>query len=271
MAPRSMAPRPIAARRHDEILRRLSADGHVSVEEMALRFAVSRETVRRDLKALAGRGHLAIVHGGATRRADEPALADRQGDNPEGKAAIGRAGARLVEDGMVVLLDSGATTLALAHALAGLAPVGPRDKPAWTGLTICTNSLPVGLCLCRVPGIRVHILGGEVSVGDEAAFGTEALAALSRFRADIAFVGAGGISAAGEVTDFALIPSDLRARMLASAERAYIVADRTKFDRLTPIRLQPIPRGTGLIVDAAPPPPMAAALAERGIEVLIAR
>ncbi|GJE40998.1 DeoR/GlpR family DNA-binding transcription regulator [Methylobacterium soli] len=267
----SQPPRPIAARRHDEILRRLSADGNVSVEEMALVFDVSRETIRRDLKALAGRGHLAIVHGGATRRADEPALADRQSDNPEGKAAIGRAGARLVEDGMVVLLDSGATTLALAHALAGLDPSASRERPAWTGLTICTNSLPIGLCLCRIPGIRVHMLGGEVSVGDEAAFGTEAIAALARFRADLAFVGAGGISSAGEITDFALLPTDLRARMLASAERAYIVADRTKFGRLTPIRLQPIPRGTGLIVDAAPPPAMAGALAERGLDLVLAR
>lgn len=262
-------PRPIAARRHDEILRRLAVDGNVSVEEMAARFDVSRETIRRDLKALAGRGRLAIVHGGATRRADEPALADRRSDNPEGKAAIGRRGAALVEDGMVVLLDSGTTTLALAHALAGLDPAG-EARPAWTGLTVCTNSLPIGLCLCRVPGIRVHLLGGEIAGRDEATSGQEAIEALGRFRADLAFVGAGGISPAGAVTDFALGPMALRARMLAGAERGYIVADWAKFGRLTPIRLQPIPKGTGLIVDAAPPDSMARALAKRGLAVEIA-
>ncbi|MFE1599636.1 DeoR/GlpR family DNA-binding transcription regulator [Methylobacterium sp. ID0610] len=262
-------PRALAARRHDEILRQLAADGTVSVEAMARHFAVSRETIRRDLKLLAERGHLAIVHGGATRRADEPALAVRRGDNPRGKAAIGRAAARLVEDGMVVLLDSGATTLAIATALAGADPLAP-ERRAFTGLTVCTNSLPVAVALCRVPGIRLHLLGGEVNAADEAAFGTEAVEALARFRADLAFVGAGGLSPTGDVTDFALLPTALRVRMLALASRAYIVADRSKFGRLTPIRLQPIPPGTGLIVDAAPPAPMAEALARRGLEVIVA-
>jgi DeoR/GlpR family transcriptional regulator of sugar metabolism len=261
-------PRTLAARRQDEILARLGTEGSVSVEAMAARFSVSRETIRRDLKHLAERGRLAIVHGGATRRADEPALAVRARDNPEGKAAIGRAAARLVEDGMVVVLDSGATTLAVAHALAGLDPV--LDAVPRTGVTVCTNSLPVGLVLCRVPGLRVHILGGAVEASDEAAFGSEAVAALARFRVDLAFVGAGGIAPDGEITDFAPLPTELRIAMLASAARGYVVADRTKFGRLTPIRLAPIPAGSGLIVDAAPPAAMAAALTARGLEVIVA-
>ncbi|GJE18275.1 DeoR/GlpR family DNA-binding transcription regulator [Methylobacterium marchantiae] len=261
-------PRSLAAGRHEEILARLGRDGSVSVEAMAVRFGVSRETIRRDLKALAERGRLAIVHGGATRRADEPALALRERDNPEGKAAIGRAAARLVEDGMVVVLDSGATTLAVATALAGLDPL--LQRPAVKGLTICTNSLPVGLLLCRIPGLRIHFLGGEIEGSDEAAFGTEAIAALARFRADLAFVGAGGLSMAGDITDFAPIPTETRIRMLASAERGFVVADRTKFGRLTPIRLAPIPPGTGLIVDAEPPEQMRNALIGRGLELTVA-
>ena len=233
--------RALAASRHDAILARLGQDGSVSVEAMADRFGVSRETIRRDLKALAEQGRLAIVHGGATRRADEPVLAIRERDNPAGKAAIGRVAAGLVEDGMVVVLDSGATTLAVANALAGRDPLFSRPMPK--GLTICTNSLQVGLLLCRVAGVRVHFLGGEIEGADEAAFGTEALTALARFRADLAFVGAGGISPSGEITDFAPLPTELRTHMLAAAEQGYVVADSTKFGRLTPIRLAPIPAG----------------------------
>lgn len=260
--------RALAAARHDAILARLGQDGSVSVEAMADRFGVSRETIRRDLKALAERGRLAIVHGGATRCADEPVLAIRERDNPAGKAAIGRVAAGLVEDGMVVLLDSGATTLAVANALAGHDPLFTRPVPK--GLTICTNSLPVGLVLCRLAGVRVHVLGGEVEGADEAAFGIEALAALARFRADLAFVGAGGIAPSGEITDFAPFPTELRIRMLAAAERGYVVADRTKFGRMTPIRLAPIPAGTGLIVDAEPRAPMREALTARGLTVIVA-
>ena len=57
--------RPLAARRHSEILRRLKVVGAVSVGELAENFGVSHETVRRDLKSLADLGHLDIVHGGA--------------------------------------------------------------------------------------------------------------------------------------------------------------------------------------------------------------
>ncbi len=122
----------------------------------------------------------------------------------------------------------------------------------------------------RVPGIRLHMLGGEVNGSDEAAFGTEAFAALARFRADLAFIGVGGVSPSGDLTDFAVLPTELRAAMLGAAERGYVVVDRTKFGRLTPIRLQPIPAGTRLIVDASPIPPMAKALEERGIAIDVA-
>src|SRR5215213_5224553 len=128
--------RPIAARRHDDILKRIEATGTVSVEELSRKFGVSRETIRRDLKALAERGRVEVVHGGAARReVVEPALGQRSRENVEGKAAIGRAAAELVGDGMVVLLDSGTTTLAVARAL--------RAKQ---NLAICTNSLPLHNC-----------------------------------------------------------------------------------------------------------------------------
>ncbi len=252
-------PRPIAARRQDDILGRLRIAGTVSVEELADSFSVSRETIRRDLKSLAKRGSLEVVHGGAQRRTSEAALLDRLGENPEGKAAIGKAAAGLVENGMVVLLDSGATTLKVAEAL-----TTRRD------LTIATNSLPIALLMCRVPGARVHMLGGEVDNADEAAFGIEVLEALDRFRFDLAFVAAPGISEEGEVTDFTRVAAQQRGRMLKTAKRAYLVADKSKFGRLTPIRIPDTELAAGLIVDANPPPPIAEAFRARGTEIIIA-
>ena len=251
-------PRPIAARRQDEILGRLKIAGTVSVEELADTFSVSRETIRRDLKSLAGLGRLEVVHGGAQRRTSEAALVERLGENPEGKALIGRAAAALVEDGMVVLLDSGATTLKVAEAL-----TSKRD------LTIATNSLPIALVMCRVPGTRVHMLGGEIDGTDEAAFGLEVIEALNRFRFDLAFVGAAGISEGGEVTDFSRVAAQQRGRMLKAARRAYLVADKSKFGRLTPIRIPDTGSAAGLIVDANPPAAIAEAFQARGTEIIV--
>jgi DeoR family glycerol-3-phosphate regulon repressor len=252
--------RPIAARRHDEILKRIGATGTVSVEELATFFEVSRETIRRDLRALAGRGRLDVVHGGASRReVHEPALAQRFSENTEGKAAIGRLAASLVEDGMVVLLDSGTTTLAVARALA------PKR-----GLTICTNSLAVAQLLCRSPDARVHILGGEVDPVDEGSVGLDVIESLARFRVDIGFIGAGGLSPEGEVTDYTRIWAEQRSRMLHVADKAYFVLDRTKFERLTPIRILHAETATALLVDVAPPAATADALARRGLATIVA-
>src|SRR5882724_10879918 len=111
--------RPLAVRRHNEIVQRLRAAGSVSVGELANTFGVSHETIRRDLKLLSDQGHLDIVHGGAARRGMmEPSLDQRFGENAEGKAAIARTAARFVPEGGSVLLDSGSTTSAIAVELA---------------------------------------------------------------------------------------------------------------------------------------------------------
>ncbi|WKL25440.1 DeoR/GlpR family DNA-binding transcription regulator (plasmid) [Sinorhizobium meliloti] len=173
--------RALAPRRHEEILRRVASEGSVSIAELAAYFDVSRETIRRDMKLLADRGQLDVVHGGATLfEATEPALVLRSGENAAAKAAIGRKAAELVKDGMVVFLDSGTTTLAVSHALSGL-----RD------LTVCTTGLAIALHMCRQPQVRVHMLGGEIDPAEEAAVGLDALEAIGRFRVDIAFLGGG--------------------------------------------------------------------------------
>ena len=154
--------RPLAVRRHNEIVQRLRAAGSVSVGELANIFGVSHETIRRDLKLLADNGHLDVVHGGAARRGMmEPSIAQRGEENAEGKKAIAREAARMVADAGSVLIDSGTTTAALTQELLG--------RP---GLTIFTNSLNHAVTLCRVSGNRVVILGGEIDNNDEAAFGT---------------------------------------------------------------------------------------------------
>ena len=112
--------RPLAVRRHNEIVQRLRAAGSVSVGELASTFGVSHETIRRDLKLLADQGHLDVVHGGAARRGMmEPSISQREGENAEGKAAIARMAAGMVKDGQSVLVDSGTTTEALSYELVG--------------------------------------------------------------------------------------------------------------------------------------------------------
>lgn len=250
-------PRPLAVRRHDEIVRRLRAAGSVSVGELAETFSVSHETIRRDLKLLADQGHLDVVHGGAARRGVmEPALSQRQTENAQGKTIIARAAASLIPDAATVLLDSGTTTAAIALEI-----VGRR------GLTICTNSLSNAGLLCRAPGNRIYMLGGEVDGNDEATIGIDVAAAVGNLRVDIAFVGVGGFDEDGEPTDYSRAAAEMRGQMILSG-RTYLVADSSKFDRRTPFRIPHFSRAFGLIVDRAPSDRVSRRWKERGLTVL---
>ena len=245
--------RPLAIDRHGQILQALEAQGTVSVSDLAQRFNVSMETIRRDLKALAEDGRLITVHGGAHRLSSEPSLSRRTIDNAESKAAIGRKAASLIEDGMTVLIDSGSTTLGLAQALSG------RSE-----LTILTNSLPIALLLARTKTIRTLMLGGEIEPNDEAAFGLDTLDLIRNYRVDLAFIGAGGISEDGDFTDYSRLAAEQRAQMAEAAKTAYVLADHSKFSKRTPVRIPITGALGGLITDHLPKSePAALAVARR--------
>lgn len=252
--------KPLAALRHGEILKRISADGIVGVSELAAYFGVSHETIRRDLKQLGDKQQLDVIHGGAARRASiEPEYEERITTNASGKAAIAKRAAALVEDGMVLLLDSGTTTLALAAAL--------KERK---NLTICTGSLPIAQLMARMPGMRVHLLGGEIDPREEATIGIDMLEAIGRFRVDLAFIGVGGVSPKGEVTDYTRIGAEQRARMILAASKAYFLVDHEKFGRLTALRIPGDEQVAGLVTDHPPAKAIADALRRRGIPLLMA-
>jgi DeoR/GlpR family transcriptional regulator of sugar metabolism len=252
--------RPLAVRRHNEIVQRLRASGSVSVGELAELFGVSHETIRRDLKLLSDQGHLEIVHGGAARRGMlEPSIAERGEENADGKAAIARKAASMVRDGDTVLIDSGTTTAALTLELVG--------RP---GLTIVTNSLNHALSLSRAPGNRVFMLGGEIDNNDEATFGIGTAAGIEAIRADIAFIGVGGFAEDGGLTDYTVVAAETRGRMIL-AGRAYFLADYTKFGRRTAYRVPNTDKAAGVIVDRMPERSLATAWTAKGFDIVLAR
>lgn len=251
------AGRVLAVRRHALILRRVESEGGVSVAELARELGVSRETVRRDLKALAETGWLRQVHGGASRLLPfEPPLAQRETVNADGKASIAAAAAALVPDGASVILDSGTTTTALAHALAGR-----------LNLTVYTVSVDAALRLAAVAGNRVVLLGGELQPHDRSTVGYDTVTALAQYRADFAFVAVGGLTDEPAMTDYTRAGAELRARMLVSADHVAVLADRTKFGRVTPVRVPNFEKAHRLITDALPPPDIARRLRRMGIAV----
>src|SRR3712207_7182783 len=131
--------------------------GRVSVTDVAERFGVTTETVRRDLALLERAGMLRRVHGGAVPIGAlslvEPGLGERHGTRSEQKRKIAAAALDLLPDvDGSVLLDGGSTTAALADLL-----------PPERRLLVATNSVPIAARLSAAQGVTLHVLGGRRS------------------------------------------------------------------------------------------------------------
>jgi DeoR/GlpR family transcriptional regulator of sugar metabolism len=250
------------ASRGRQIVQLLAARGECSVEELSRTLGVSDMTVRRDLQKLADDGQVIRTHGGASAANQvlfEFQFLKRSQENAAAKQQIGAAAALLVRDGQSVLFDSGSTTLAVARQLVS------RRK-----LTVITTSLPIASVLQRAAGIETLLLGGYVRRDSPDLEGPLTEANLDYLRADIAFIGADGIDTAGNVYNSSLSIARMLAKMVASAEKVYVVADHTKLGRRALASFGNIAHWAGLITDAQADETVVRQLRDAGVKVTLA-
>ena len=105
--------------RRQKILLILERDGKVMASELSQHFAVSEDTIRRDLAELDNAGLVQRVHGGALPRPKDSGkdYFTRLDETDEVKVQLAQRAAREVEDGQIVLFDSGSTALQVARSL----------------------------------------------------------------------------------------------------------------------------------------------------------
>jgi len=246
-------------KRQQLILDRLARDGAAAIATLAKSLNVSRETVRRDLNALAERQLLTKTHGGALAQQEEPSLSARIEVNAAGKRRIALAAARLVDDGASLIIDCGSTTQALAKALL-----------QHRRLTVYTNDLNVARLLSRRNGNVIHLLGGQMLEHEDATAGWETVAQVAQYHVDIAFVGVSAIGDDGTLTDYQRAGAELRSRMLCAAKMPVLLADQTKFGQMKPVTVANLDRARRLITDRAPPAPVRRRFEALGVSVIVA-
>lgn len=246
----------VRSTRQREILDALQAQRQVDVAELAGRFDVSSMTIRRDLADLGEAGLLDRVHGGAVpRRA--PAYGARVSARSAEKESIGRAVAALVGPGSAIGVDTGTTCHAVSVELAR------RDD-----LTIITNSLHAASEL-RDSGSRTVVLGGTLTP-ELSLVGPGAVQETPRIHLDLLVLGCGGLSAKRGITYFDPAEVEVRRVLRGLADRVVIAADHSKFDRKMAMVLDDLGVADVLVTDRAPPEQLGRALAEAGVEVVIA-
>ncbi|NPV54920.1 MAG: DeoR/GlpR transcriptional regulator [Firmicutes bacterium] len=253
----------IREERHLQICDLLRQKGAIGVTEMAKLFKVSEMTIRRDLTELEQLGKLHRTHGGAVAaRTDdyEPPYIIRASENVHEKRIIGRAAADLVSDGDVIILDVGTTPLQVAKHLAS----GKR-------VTVLTNWIPNVLVLSKKQGVDTILMGGAVRPEELSLVGGMTEEFFQRFNANKLFLGVGGVSLEKGLTDYRMDEVEAKKTMLKVTQKAILVADHTKFERVAPIKIAPISVIHTVVTDSGISEDMRENLLRLGIEVLVAQ
>lgn len=254
-----------AEERHRTIVNLALRYDRVSVADLATRFDVTTETIRRDLDALDKRGVLRRVHGGAVVAENvalvETAVGEREPAFVAQKTRIAEAAlAYLPASGSTVILDAGTTIARLAAA-----------APAGSFGTVVTNSVPVAAQLASANGgAQVHLLGGRVRGLTQATVGGETVAALGRLRCDVAFIGTNGVSAGHGFSTPDPDEAAVKEAMVAAARKVVVLADSSKIGVELLVTFAPLAAVDVLVTDSAISASDRAELNAAGIEVVVA-
>ncbi|ABM10004.1 DeoR/GlpR family DNA-binding transcription regulator [Paenarthrobacter aurescens] len=249
---------PYADQRREFILAALRANGRADAADMALELGVTNETVRKDLVALEQLGLLRRVHGGAIpvgRLSYEPPVTARTTLSEE-KELIARAALQHLPDNGSVLVDGGSTTAKLAEIL-------PRDR----ALRIYTNTLSIATALMDAPLLTVYTLGGRVRPVTSAEVDGWAARALAEINVDVAFLGTTAVSLERGLTTHDPSEAAIKRLMLSSARRRILLADHSKFGKVSNCKHADLADIDLLITDAGINPEMLESLRSTGLGI----
>jgi DeoR/GlpR family transcriptional regulator of sugar metabolism len=245
-----------------KILKILEENASVRVTELSEMFGVSEATIRRDLDKLHERGQILRIHGGAVlveRATPEPPVIQRTAECNDEKRRIGVLAASLIQDGDTVFIGSGTTTLEVARNL-----VSRKE------LTVITNALPVINTLAQQEGICVIATGGLLRLSELSFIGHLTEQALHELRPHKVVMGIRAINLEDGLTNEYLPEVSTDRVIIQSAPEVILVADHTKFGKVSTALVAPITAISILVTDKDIPETTYATLNDLGIKVFLA-
>jgi DeoR family transcriptional regulator, aga operon transcriptional repressor len=245
-------------RRH-RILEQVAEHQTIHIGELAAELGVSEMTIRRDMTRLERDGFLRRTYGGASAhltRSIELLFNARALENAPAKRVIGMRAAQTITADRTMFVGIGSTAEQFAMFL-----------PAREELTVVTGSLPVASLLGSRKG-RVVVLGGAVLTDELACVGPVAAATVRRYHADLAVLGAAGLSARHGITELSDEAAEIQRLMVEHSERLVVVADGSKLGEVAMASVTTASRIATLITDDQAPQQELVELEALGVEIV---
>ncbi|TYC52069.1 DeoR/GlpR transcriptional regulator [Rhodobacterales bacterium] len=245
--------------RHNSILELARQMGRVNVDDLARRFDVSPQTIRKDLNELCERRLLARTHGGALLSSgiENVGYEARRIISSKEKADIGESVAALIPDNASIFINIGTTTEAVAQALL-----------QHRGLMVITNNLNVASLMRGYTQIEVVVAGGVLRHSDGGIVGEAAVDFMRQFKVDFAIVGTSALDADGSLLDYDYREVKVTKTIMENARHVILAADSTKFERTAPVRVAHLSQVSTFVTDRCPSAGFARIAADAGVTVI---
>jgi DeoR/GlpR family transcriptional regulator of sugar metabolism len=230
----------------------------IRISKLARRIGVAGETIRRDLIELGDAGLINRTYGGATISlvTTEPVISERGLTLVDERARIGRGAAGLIEKGQIVMIDGGSTTYEVARNLSQL----KRD------LTIITNSTGVASVAGANPTFRVLLCPGTYDSREGSVMGEDTVEFVRRYNADVAIIGASGLSADGP-SDMISGAAAVKRAMISRSLSTVLVVTHDKFGRSSLERICGLDDIADIVTDSEPKADLRTAAEQAGTEL----
>ena len=219
----------------------------VTVERLSEVFNISPITVRRDLERLDSEGFLAKVHGGAIYRdaiEPEPVFTEQVKLHQEEKSEIAEEASKRINDGDIVVLESGSTCLAIVKEL--------KDKK---NIKVSTAGIPLANKLWNLSMIKkdieVSVCGGLIRTSTSVYIGPHAIDFFNNINADIAFVSPVGVSIEKGISTATDFDAELMKSIISCSKKIILICNSAKFGKYSYINVAPLTSFTEIITDKA--------------------
>jgi DeoR family myo-inositol catabolism operon transcriptional repressor len=169
-------------------------------------------------------------------------LSQRQMTMKGAKSVIAAKAAEFVNDGDIVVIDAGSTTVHVVEYL--------KNKGH---ITIISNSIPVINAALAHEHLHVIVTGGDLWRSTNSLVGQEAISMLKKLNAHTVFLAATSVSLEKGIANSTLIETEVKKIMIEVSEQTILLVDHTKFDTVSLVTFSDLKDIDVVITDQPPP------------------
>ncbi len=244
-----------------KLIEYLKANGSGSFKELSELLGISEVTVRKDLAELEQRKAVKLVRGGAVWEKSDLTRAfseTRDIINREEKQELVKCLGGLVENGYAISLNGGTTTVEAARFLA----------ENYNNLTVITNNLNVVDILQEKEDFQIIVTGGIYYEKENTIIGKQSETDMAVYNVDLSIIAVNGISLDKGITDFRIEESGIINAMIKSARKSAVIADHTKFERISCINVCGLDNIDYILTDSGIDEDVAVKYSKQGINIV---